>query len=108
MTALQQIVEAAWDNNDLLKEQNTIDAIKKVVAFLDAGDLRVAEPKGNTWQVNTWVKKAVVLYFPISIKKRIQREGNKSSAACGCPPWGLHSSGYYSHAQLRKHRSLCG
>lgn len=65
MTALQQIVEAAWDNNDLLKEQNTIDAIKKVVAFLDAGDLRVAEPKGNTWQVNTWVKKAVVLYFPI-------------------------------------------
>jgi 2,3,4,5-tetrahydropyridine-2-carboxylate N-succinyltransferase len=48
-----------------LKEQNTIDTIRKVVDLLDKGQLRVAEPTEEGWQVNEWVKKAVVLYFPI-------------------------------------------
>jgi 2,3,4,5-tetrahydropyridine-2-carboxylate N-succinyltransferase len=48
-----------------LKEQNTIDTIRKVVDLLDKGQLRVAEPTEAGWQVNEWVKKAVVLYFPI-------------------------------------------
>ncbi len=65
MTELQSIIEKAWDNRDLLKEEETINAIRKVVDLLDAGDLRVAEPIENGWQVNEWVKKAVVLYFPI-------------------------------------------
>ncbi|MFZ3563804.1 2,3,4,5-tetrahydropyridine-2,6-dicarboxylate N-succinyltransferase [Tenacibaculum finnmarkense] len=65
MTALQDIIEKAWDNRDLLKEENTINTIRKVVDLLDAGTLRVAEPTDNGWQVNEWVKKAVVLYFPI-------------------------------------------
>ncbi len=65
MTELQSIIEKAWDNRDLLKEETTINAIRKVVDLLDAGDLRVAEPAENGWQVNEWVKKAVVLYFPI-------------------------------------------
>ncbi|CAM1354999.1 MULTISPECIES: 2,3,4,5-tetrahydropyridine-2,6-dicarboxylate N-succinyltransferase [Tenacibaculum] len=65
MTELQSIIEKAWDNRDLLKEEETISAIRKVVDLLDAGDLRVAEPIENGWQVNEWVKKAVVLYFPI-------------------------------------------
>ena len=65
MTELQSIIEKAWDNRDLLKEETTINAIRKVVDLLDAGDLRVAEPTDNGWQVNEWVKKAVVLYFPI-------------------------------------------
>jgi len=65
MTELQSIIEKAWDNRDLLKEETTINAIRKVVELLDAGDLRVAEPTDNGWQVNEWVKKAVVLYFPI-------------------------------------------
>ncbi len=65
MTELQSIIEKAWDNRDLLKEETTINAIRKVVDLLDAGDLRVAEPTENGWQVNEWVKKAVVLYFPI-------------------------------------------
>lgn len=65
MTELQQIIESAWDNRDLLKETKTTDAIRHVVDLLDKGELRVAEPIANGWQVNEWVKKAVVLYFPI-------------------------------------------
>lgn len=65
MNNLQSIIEKAWNNRDLLKEKTTTDAIKKVVDLLDAGSLRVAEPDGDKWQVNEWVKKAVVMYFPI-------------------------------------------
>ena len=65
MKELQQIIETAWDNRDLLKEAQTITAIKEVVNLLDLGKLRVAEPTTDGWQVNEWVKKAVVLYFPI-------------------------------------------
>ncbi|WP_375237849.1 2,3,4,5-tetrahydropyridine-2,6-dicarboxylate N-succinyltransferase [Aurantibacter sp.] len=65
MKDLRDIIETAWDNRDLLKEDNTQNAIRKVVDLLDTGDLRVAEPTGNGWQVNEWVKKAVVMYFPI-------------------------------------------
>ncbi|WP_396600455.1 2,3,4,5-tetrahydropyridine-2,6-dicarboxylate N-succinyltransferase [Algibacter sp. R77976] len=65
MTELQQIIEKAWDNRDLLKEEATTTAIRNVVDLLDKGELRVAEPIEGGWQVNEWVKKAVVLYFPI-------------------------------------------
>ena len=65
MDNIRKIIESAWDNRDLLKEQNTIDTIRKVVDLLDKGELRVAEPIEGGWQVNEWVKKAVVLYFPI-------------------------------------------
>ena len=65
MIEIQQIIENAWENRDLLKEQNTQDTIRKVIDLLDLGTLRVAEPTDNGWLVNEWVKKAVVLYFPI-------------------------------------------
>jgi 2,3,4,5-tetrahydropyridine-2-carboxylate N-succinyltransferase len=65
MEEIRKIIESAWDNRDLLKEQNTIDTIRKVVDLLDKGELRVAQPVDGGWQVNEWVKKAVVLYFPI-------------------------------------------
>lgn len=65
MTELQQLIEKAWDNRELLKEDSTTTAIRTVIDLLDAGELRVAEPTENGWQVNEWVKKAVVLYFPI-------------------------------------------
>ncbi len=65
MEALKQQIEQAWDNKELLQNQDTQQAIHKVIALLDEGVLRVAEPKGNDWQVNEWVKKAVVMYFPI-------------------------------------------
>ena len=65
MKDLQNIIESAWDNRDLLTETTTIEAIREVISLLDEGTLRVAEPTENGWQVNEWVKKAVVLYFPI-------------------------------------------
>ena len=65
MKEIRETIELAWNNRALLKEQNTIDTIRKVVDLLDKGTLRVAEPTAKGWQVNEWVKKAVVLYFPI-------------------------------------------
>ena len=65
MTALQKTIENAWDNRDLLKNDDTQAAIRKVIDLLDVGTLRVAEPTAEGWQVKEWVKKAVVLYFPI-------------------------------------------
>ena len=65
MTTLQNTIEKAWDNRALLQEETTTNAIREVIAMLDAGTLRVAEPTANGWQVNEWVKKAVVMYFPI-------------------------------------------
>jgi len=65
MNSLQRIIEDAWNDRSLLQEEKTINAIREVIDLLDQGTLRVAEPKGDDWQVNEWVKKAVVLYFPI-------------------------------------------
>ena len=65
MENLQIIIEKAWDNRDLLQESATTTAISEVVDLLDQGKLRVAEPTATGWKVNEWVKKAVVLYFPI-------------------------------------------
>ena len=65
MNELQSIIEQAWGNRALLQETKTTDAIRAVIELLDSGKLRVAEPVGEGWQVNEWVKKAVVLYFPI-------------------------------------------
>lgn len=65
MNHLQPIIEKAWENLELLKDETTLKTIREVIALLDAGTLRVAEPTANGWQVNEWVKKAVVMYFPI-------------------------------------------
>lgn len=65
MKQLQNIIENAWDDRSLLTNKVTIDSIRSVIDLLDEGTLRVAEPTDDGWQVNEWVKKAVVLYFPI-------------------------------------------
>ncbi len=72
MKTLQKTIEKAWDNRGLLQEKNTINAIRKVIDLLDIGVLRVAEPIVGGWQVNEWVKKAVVLYFPIQQMKTLE------------------------------------
>ena len=59
------IIEKAWNNRDLLKSKETIETINNVIENLDKGIYRVAEKKENKWQVNEWIKKAVILYFPI-------------------------------------------
>ena len=62
---VQHIIEAAWEDRSLLANGETQQAINAVIELLDKGKLRVAEPTTNGWQVNDWVKKAVILYFPI-------------------------------------------
>ncbi|MDG1913950.1 MAG: 2,3,4,5-tetrahydropyridine-2,6-dicarboxylate N-succinyltransferase [Crocinitomix sp.] len=70
---MQTIIENAWENRALLENAETQNAINTVIAELDAGKLRVAEPltDGN-WQVNEWVKKAVVMYFPMRKMETIE------------------------------------
>jgi 2,3,4,5-tetrahydropyridine-2-carboxylate N-succinyltransferase len=72
MEQIKKIIETAWGNRELLDEEKTITTIRKVISLLDTGDLRVAEPTSNGWQVNEWVKKAVVLYFPIQKMETIE------------------------------------
>ena len=62
---MRAIIEAAWEDRSLLEQEETQNAIRSIIIQLDEGDLRVAEPKTDGWLVNEWVKKAVVLYFPI-------------------------------------------
>lgn len=62
---MQTIIEAAWQNRDLLKDKTTLNTINEVIDQLDKGLLRVAEPTSDgSWRVNDWIKKAVILYFP--------------------------------------------
>lgn len=69
---LQQTIENIWDNRDLLQNEESKAAIREVIALLDKGELRVAEPTASGWQVNEWVKKAVVMYFPIQQMETIE------------------------------------
>ncbi|HMR44138.1 MAG TPA: 2,3,4,5-tetrahydropyridine-2,6-dicarboxylate N-succinyltransferase [Saprospiraceae bacterium] len=66
MENLKNIIEQAWDNREMLQNADAQSAIREVIEHLDKGRLRVAEPTtdGN-WKVNDWVKKAVIMYFPI-------------------------------------------
>ncbi|HJI20183.1 MAG: 2,3,4,5-tetrahydropyridine-2,6-dicarboxylate N-succinyltransferase [Alistipes sp.] len=74
---LRECVEAAWQDRERLQEASTREALDRVVALLDAGRLRTAEPvdaDGSAWRVNEWVKKAILLYFPVR-KMRTMRAG---------------------------------
>lgn len=72
MQILKNIIENAWENRDLLQQEETKNAIREVIDLIDNGKLRTAEPTSDGWQVNEWVKKAVVLYFPIQEMKSIE------------------------------------
>ena len=62
---LKQQIEMAWEDKSLLESKDTQTAIRQVIELLDKGTIRVAEHEGTNWKVNEWVKKAVILYFPI-------------------------------------------
>ena len=70
---MQSIIEQAWENRTLLEKAEVQQAIESVIAQLDSGALRVAQPEPDgTWKVNEWIKKAVVLYFPIRKMETIE------------------------------------
>src|SRR5215510_9598441 len=66
---MKELILQAWNNRDLLKENQYADAVRVTIEEIDKGRLRVAEPKsqdGNTdWPVNEWVKQAILMYFGI-------------------------------------------
>ncbi len=72
MENLRIKIEEAWENRDLLSQNEYKDTVRSVVALLDKGTLRVAEPSDMGWKVNEWVKKAVILYFPIQQMETIE------------------------------------
>ena len=65
-------IDAAWEDRTLLEEKYVQDIIRNVIDSLDQGKLRVAEKKDGAWHVNEWVKKAVILYFPICKMETIE------------------------------------
>jgi 2,3,4,5-tetrahydropyridine-2-carboxylate N-succinyltransferase len=69
---LKEIIESAWDDRGLLGEKSVQEAIHEVVDQLDRGVLRVAQKESDGWKVNDWVKKAVILYFPIRKMETIE------------------------------------
>lgn len=70
---MQSIIEHAWNNRALLQVADVREAIRAAIEELDKGRLRVAQPDANgEWTVNEWVKKAVILYFPIAQMQTIE------------------------------------
>jgi 2,3,4,5-tetrahydropyridine-2-carboxylate N-succinyltransferase len=65
-------VEKIWDDRTLLQNSDSQEIIRSIIEKLDKGEIRVAEPLASGWQVNEWVKKAVILYFPIQQMETIE------------------------------------
>ncbi len=73
MEKLKEVVERAWDDRTLLQTQEVKNAVSEVIELLDKGKIRVAEPTENgEWLVNTWIKKAVILYFPLQKAETVE------------------------------------
>lgn len=66
---LKQRIETAWENRDLIKQSDIKNDIRQTIELLDKGKLRTAQPDGDKWIVNEWVKKAVIMYFPLQDMK---------------------------------------
>ncbi|HYJ38897.1 MAG TPA: 2,3,4,5-tetrahydropyridine-2,6-dicarboxylate N-succinyltransferase [Chitinophagaceae bacterium] len=62
---LKQLIEESWNKRELLKENKYAESVRKVIEDVDKGRLRVAEPSATGWQVNEWVKQAILMYFGI-------------------------------------------
>ena len=72
---LKEIIGQAWENRELLKEESVRQAVRQTVELVDKGELRTAQPvdpEKSQWQVNEWVKKAIILYFPIQPMRKME------------------------------------
>jgi len=69
---LKTLIEEAWEKRALLQEKLYTDGIEELIKYLDQGDLRVAEPTDDGWKINSWIKKAVIMYFMIKNSKTIE------------------------------------
>ena len=71
-TELKKLIEEAWEDRNLLDNNEYRTAVETIIERLDSGELRVAEPIGNRWHTHEWIKKAVILYFPIRSMEEIK------------------------------------
>jgi 2,3,4,5-tetrahydropyridine-2-carboxylate N-succinyltransferase len=69
---MKELIEKVWENREMLQESAIQESIRQVIKELDAGKIRVAEPTATGWMVNDWVKKAVIMYFPIQKMQTIE------------------------------------
>ncbi|MEO8087558.1 MAG: 2,3,4,5-tetrahydropyridine-2,6-dicarboxylate N-succinyltransferase [Bacteroidota bacterium] len=103
---MKELIEQAWINRELLKEEKFRKTILNIIEELDSGKLRVAEPSDSGWIVNEWIKKAVILYFPIQQMKvmeagpmefhdKIPLKKNYASLGVRVVPHGIARHGSY-------------
>ncbi len=83
---LQSLIEAAWENRALLQESKYQEAIRHIIEELDKGRMRIASPEADGWKVHEWLKKAVLLYFPIQTMET----------------WSMPPFEFYDKMQLKK------
>ena len=69
---MKELIDIVWNNRDLLKEKKYSDAVKSTLEKLNKGEIKVAEKIDSKWIVNEWVKKAVILFFPLMEMKTIE------------------------------------
>ena len=69
---MKEIIELLWDDRGLIDKKEYSDAVLKTIELLDKGAIRIAEKVNNDWVVNDWIKKAVILYFPLMKMKTIE------------------------------------
>lgn len=72
MKEWKEIIESAWKNRELLKEKETQECVCAIIEEIDKGRLRTAEPTNNGWKVNDWIKKSIILNFPIQEMETIE------------------------------------
>jgi 2,3,4,5-tetrahydropyridine-2,6-dicarboxylate N-succinyltransferase len=90
--AQRELIEQVWQDRDLLKDENYVLAVKAVIEELDKGRLRVASPTESGWQVNEWVKQAILLYFSVQPMQT----------------WALPPFEFYDKMLLKKHYQALG
>ena len=69
---MKEIIELLWEDRGLMGKKEYSDAVLKTIDLLDKGAIRIAEKVNNDWVVNDWIKKAVILYFPLMKMKTIE------------------------------------
>lgn len=72
MEPYNETITKIWENRDLLSDPSNQEMIREVIQMLDQGKIRVAEFRDGEWSVNQWVKKAVILYFPLQKMRKIE------------------------------------
>jgi 2,3,4,5-tetrahydropyridine-2-carboxylate N-succinyltransferase len=112
---IQSLIEQAWQDRSLLQQTTYADAVRHVIEEVDKGRLRVASPTENAWQVNEWVKQAILMYFAIQqmetyslppfefydkmkLKSDYAAQGVRAVPTCGSSLWCISCSKCGTHA----------